>query len=303
MAFDMKSYLETVHTIARHPRMDECIHTAIRHQLSTRSRQYTVLDPLVIADIGCADGSFTNDVVERIIVKEYDIQHVTTYNIDPYGMRDDHNVITLRHDDFSKHFPARHCDLIICRGAAHLFDGYLEWLTNCCRILKAGGGLYILNLSATMDWSNHWGQDAHRTYLESVNEPNSMWQARDGPLPNADDVHVGLCAVKHNHFTERIRPELKGWRMLIEKKGFSNLMRLSDEEVSDALNFIDQKYGDSKTVEMDLKWTLSVVSKQGGFPRDGGLDTKNGNKVARAAFKLLMAVLGALMVVLGILLL
>ena len=38
-------------------------------------------------------------------------------------------------------------------------------------------------------------------------------------------------------------------------------MRLSDEEVKDAVAFIEQKYGESETVEMEMKWTLSIVSK------------------------------------------
>ena len=224
---------------------------------------------MVVADIGCADGGFLSQVIDKIIVKQYGIQHVTKYNIDPFGLRDKHNVITLHHDDFSKQFPANHCDLIVCRFAAHLFDGYFEWLRNCCRILKPDGCLYVMNMSANMDWSGHWGKDAHRTYLESVSDPNSQWQAANGKLPavsseitkDINDVHVRHCTVNHHHFTGPISLKRTGWRLFVERKGWSNLMRLSDQEVRDAVNFIDTKYGHSEKVDMEMKWTLSIIRK------------------------------------------
>ncbi len=247
---------------------------AVKKQMSSSPRTYTVLDPMVVADIGAADGGFANELIENVIVGEYGVGHVTKYNIDPFGLRDEHTVITLRHDDFSNHFPANHCDLIICRFSAHLFDGYFEWLRNCCRILRPGGCLYVMNMSSTMDWSGHWGKDAHRTYLESVDDPNSTWQAASGPLPMSkdngskstvdavNDMHVRHCTVNHHHFSGPISLKRKGWRKFVEKQGWSNLMRLNPEEVRNAVAFIDAKYGNSEKVDMEMKWTLSVIQKK-----------------------------------------
>ena len=123
----------------RHPLIDNDLHSRIIRQLTENSSQYTALNPLIIADIGCGDGSFTNNLISNIIINKLNIEHVTKYLIDPFGNRDTGNVITLSDREFSDAFPSNHCDIIICKSVAHFFKNFFYWIHHCCRILKPNG--------------------------------------------------------------------------------------------------------------------------------------------------------------------
>ena len=86
------------------------------------------------------------------------ILHITKYLIDPFGNRDQNNIITLSDREFSDAFPSNHCDIIICKSVAHFFKNFDYWLFNCCRILKPNGCLYILHMSSNINFTEQWGK-------------------------------------------------------------------------------------------------------------------------------------------------
>ena len=97
--------------------------------------------------------------------------------------------------------------------------------------------------------------------LSLVNESHE-WVARDGPLPEfRDNTNNYGCSVKHHKFSELVTLQKAVWRKFIENRSWSTLQSLTDKAIKETLKFVDEKYRNARTVELDLKWTLSVVSK------------------------------------------
>ena len=170
--------------------IEKDIHSRIIRQLeSTTSSKYTVSNPLIIADIGCGDGAFTNNVISNIIIKKFNINHITKYLIDPFGNRDDDHILKLSDESFIDAFPSNHCDIIICKSVAHLFKNFNLYLFNCCRILKPNGCLYILNMSYNMDLTQQWGKYAQQSFALSLIDEATEWQKNNGNLPTYNHIN------------------------------------------------------------------------------------------------------------------
>ena len=221
---------------------------------------------MTIADIGCGDGKFTNHLVNDIIVKKLNIKHVNKYLIDPFGNRQQ-NIITLSDKEFSDAFPSNYCDIIICKSVAHFFKHFYYWLHQCCRILKPNGRLYVLGMSSDIDFKEQWGQHAQKSFELSLINEASHWEKASGPLPEFKDNmdvksrHNYGCTVKHHKFNERIVLKKEVWRRFISNRSWSTLQSLTEKAIEETLEYVDKRYKNSPTVELDLRWTLSVVSK------------------------------------------
>jgi len=248
--------------LVRHRLVDDCVHSRIVRQLSKNSQEYTASNPCVVADIGCGDGLFTNNIIEHIIINQLNITHVTKYLIDPFGNRDQNKVLTLSDKEFSDAFPSNHCDIIICKSVSHFFNNFHYWLNNCCRILKPEGSLYLLNMSSEIDFKEQWGQYAQQMFDLSLINESHEWVARDGELPDfrGNNGNYG-CSVKHHKFAELVTLEKAVWRKFVENRSWSTLQSLTDRALKETLRHVDEKYKNARTVELDLKWTLSVVTK------------------------------------------
>ena len=242
------------------------LRSRIIRQLSNSPQEYTLSVPLTIADIGCGDGNFTNQLVNDIIINRLNIKYVNKYLIDPFGNRED-SIITLRDKEFGDAFPSNFCDIIICKFAAHFSEHFHHWLNQCCRILKPNGRLYILNMSSDLDFTEQWGPHPQKSLKLGFNCEVNDWQRTEGPLPELKGGHGATsryiygCTVKHHKFNERVVLRKEDWRKFIAVRGWSNLQSLTGKSIKETLQFVDEKYKNSPTVDLDLKWTLSVVSK------------------------------------------
>ena len=147
---------------------------------------------------------------------------------------------------------------------SHFFTNFHYWLNHCCRILKPEGALYILNMGADIDFAAQWGEYAQSSFALSLINESHEWQAAGGELPDfKDNTHNYGCSVKHHKYAERVTLDKTVWRRFIEKRSWSTLQSLTDKAIKETLRFVDEKYRNAKQVELDLKWTVSVVRKEG----------------------------------------
>lgn len=122
-------------------------------------------------------------------------------------------------------------------------------------------------MSSDIDFKEQWGQHAQTSFELSLINEASHWEKTDGPLPEfkddreAQSRHNYGCTVKHHKFNERIVLKKEIWRKFIKNRSWSTLQSLTEKAIEETLQFVDKRYKNSPTVELDLRWTLSVVSK------------------------------------------
>ena len=123
-------------------------------------------------------------------------------------------------------------------------------------------------MSSELDLGEQWGHYAQRSFELSIVNESNHWEKTNGPLPEFKDNRGATsrynygCTVKHHKFNERVVFKKEVWRNFIAKRSWSTLQSLTERALEETLRFVDEKYKNSSTVELDLRWTLSVVAKE-----------------------------------------
>ena len=268
-SFDQNSF-QDYDVVSRHP----CVHDSVKDRILSHIDDqlqngvtYSRSKPLVIADIGCGNGSFIKSLVKNDIPKS--ITCINTYLMDPFG--DKNSGIMLFNDiDFQTKFASNYCDIILCKCVAHLFLDFRGFLLNCQRILKPNGLLLIATL--TEDLKLPWGKYGQKSYdltaksdlfrwinMDELKQYNSIYNLSSNKL-------LKQCTVTHKRLSHKINVTKKDWHNLIKYRAWSCLQSLTDDHYQDCLSYVNKKYeniDDNDTIDIKIHWGLSSVVKNG----------------------------------------
>merc|ERR1712013_129681 len=123
-------------------------------------------------------------------------------------------------------------------------------------------------MGSGIDFRAQWGEYAQQSFALSLINESHEWQANNGELPDfKDNTNNYGCTVKHHKYAERVVLPKAVWRRFIKNRSWSTLQSLTDKAIKETLRFLDEKYKSASQIELDLKWTVSVVRKEGGTVR------------------------------------
>eukprot|EP01083_Nonionella_stella_P080052 219773_1 len=261
-AFDVERFVSS-DIVSRHPQIVNDLESRILNYIQlliADGRRFDRSNPLVIADIGCGDGQFTKQLVQKLPKQ---IHTVVPYLIDPYG---NHNVgiHTFGEDVFSNQFPSAHCDVIICKGSAHLFSDFYRFLTNCQRILKQGGMFIMVQMSDEIKFP--WGQYAQKSFDVSTKAESFEWVRCDELRPNnAGKLSANLikhCVVHHMRFNRKVTVSKEQWINFIMSRAWSTLQSLTENQIEDCILFVKNKYKQSDDIQLNIRWIVTECIKK-----------------------------------------
>eukprot|EP01084_Bolivina_argentea_P317289 550110_1 len=260
--FDVKAFVSS-DIVSRHHQIVNDLQLRILNYTLQRVTDGIVFDkanPFVIADIGCGNGEFTKQLITQFPPK---VKSIIPYLIDPYGDKE-FGIHTLSDMDFSSKFPSNHCDIIICKGVAHLFSNFFMFLRNCERILKPGGMLILVQMSDEIKFP--WGPYAQKSFDVSTKAESYQWVAYDELQQNnfnkSSSSLIKHCVVTHTRHKHEQTISKKSWIQFIECKSWSTLQSLNNEQIKHCVNFVKNKYRNIDNIKIETKWIITQCIKQ-----------------------------------------